>query len=169
MSVRLKVAIATLVASSTTDFGRHLTMLPSRGLRPAHLGPLSSRQAAILRSNASRKVRMNRVARFACPSISASPPHRTPQYHMPPARTMPPAPLHTHLCQLTTSSSTVLTLSHVVLISIPDCRPVGPVMSSKPASVGQVENRRNRAHKRLLDCIVRSEWIVVCSLELGQV
>lgn len=37
--------------------GRHLTMLPSRGLRPAQFVPLASRQSAILRCTASRQVR----------------------------------------------------------------------------------------------------------------
>lgn len=46
-------------------FGRrHLTMLPSRGLRPSHFAPLTSRQSTAIHSNASRKVRLP-LARFA--------------------------------------------------------------------------------------------------------
>jgi hypothetical protein len=41
----------------TYDFGRHLTMLPSRGLRPAQCAPLTLRQSTHIYSNASRKVR----------------------------------------------------------------------------------------------------------------
>lgn len=42
----------------TYDSGRHLTMLPSRGLRPTQIAPLSSRQSTYIYSNASRKVRI---------------------------------------------------------------------------------------------------------------
>jgi hypothetical protein len=41
----------------TYDVGRHLTMLPSRGLRPAQFSPLNSRHSTYIYSNASRKVR----------------------------------------------------------------------------------------------------------------
>lgn len=44
--------------SITYDFGRHLTMLPSRGLRPAQFAPLNSRHSTYIYSNASRKVRI---------------------------------------------------------------------------------------------------------------
>jgi hypothetical protein len=50
------------------DFGRHLTMLPSRGLRPAQFGPLNSRHSAYIYSNASRKVRR-------LPTLEISPQH----------------------------------------------------------------------------------------------
>ena len=40
------------------DVGRHIAMLPSRGLRPAQFAPLASRQSTVLRSNATRKVRI---------------------------------------------------------------------------------------------------------------
>lgn len=45
------------------DFGRHLTMLPSRGLRPTQLAPLASRQSTLRCSNlnTARKVRLPRV------------------------------------------------------------------------------------------------------------
>jgi len=46
------------------DGGRHIAMLPSRGLRPAQLAPLASRQSTVLRTNATRKVR---ICEFHCP------------------------------------------------------------------------------------------------------
>jgi hypothetical protein len=57
--------------ASTDDSGRHLTMLPSRGLRPAQFVPLSSRQSTVLRCSASRKVRNIQSATMFARPISA--------------------------------------------------------------------------------------------------
>jgi hypothetical protein len=56
----------------TYDFGRHLTMLPSRGLRPAQFAPLNSRQSTYIYSNASRKVRIMQTLKIAPQHTSAS-------------------------------------------------------------------------------------------------
>lgn len=62
------------------DFGRHLTMLPSRGLRPTQLAPLASRQSTLRCSNTARKVRL--------PRMLESSPQPQPQ----PQPTLPPPP-----------------------------------------------------------------------------
>jgi hypothetical protein len=54
------------------DFGRHLTMLPSRGLRPAQLAPLASRQSTLRCSNTARKVRLPRMLVFSPQPTSTS-------------------------------------------------------------------------------------------------
>lgn len=66
-------------SSTTTDFGRHLTMLPSRGLRPAQFTCSNSRQSTLLRSSASRKVRKARPAASSCALFHARTPLRIPQ------------------------------------------------------------------------------------------
>ena len=55
------------------DFGRHLTMLPSRGLRPTQLAPLASRQSTLRCSNTARKVRLPRVVASSLQPTSALP------------------------------------------------------------------------------------------------
>jgi hypothetical protein len=64
---------ATLAKRTTLDsgLGRHFTMLPSRGLRPAQLVPLSSRQSTVLRSSVSRKVRIIQSVALLARPISA--------------------------------------------------------------------------------------------------
>ncbi|KAH7396331.1 mitochondrial export translocase Oxa1 [Pyrenochaeta sp. MPI-SDFR-AT-0127] len=63
------------LTTCSDDFGRHLTMLPSRGLRPAQFVPLSSRQPAI-RCNGARKFSsLPRTAGFSAPLSRTSPLH----------------------------------------------------------------------------------------------
>jgi hypothetical protein len=57
------------------DFGRHLTMLPSRGLRPAQLAPLASRQSTLRCSNTARKVRLPRMLESSPQPTLPPPPH----------------------------------------------------------------------------------------------
>jgi hypothetical protein len=83
----------------TDDFGRHLTMLPSRGLRPAQFVPLNARQSVVLRSNASRKVRITRFDVLLDHPSPPSPPHVA-------CRTLSMSAVHTAL------TSTLLGLLH---------------------------------------------------------
>jgi hypothetical protein len=54
------------------DFGRHLTMLPSRGLRPAQLAPLTSRQSTLICSKTARKVRLPQMLESSPQATSTS-------------------------------------------------------------------------------------------------
>lgn len=57
----------------------------------------------------------------------------------------------------------------IVLLSSPHRRPFRAIMSSKFASVREVEKRRNRTFAHSTDSFVCTVWLLVCSLELGQV
>ena len=111
------------------DGGRHIAMLPSRGLRPAQFAPLASRQSTVLRTNATRKVR---ICEFHCPLRSIH--TRVLMYKSHGISSMT-ALLHnsqfkTNLLQL---------LIAVVFVPSPDSEPHRPIMSNEPAPVGVVE------------------------------
>jgi len=111
------------------DGGRHIAMLPSRGLRPAQLAPLASRQSTVLRTNATRKVR---ICEFHCPLRSIH--TRVFMYKSPSASFMT---AFLHNSQIRTD--TLQLLMAVVFVPSPNCQPNRPIMSNEPAPVSAVE------------------------------
>jgi hypothetical protein len=113
------------------DVGRHIAMLPSRGLRPAQFAPLASRQSTVLRSNATRKVRI--------PTNLAT--HLIEFTHSRSHTQAAQLPFHedstTAVLRLKTGFFYVLIAA--VLLPSPNCQPLRPIMSGEPAPVGAVE------------------------------
>lgn len=121
------------------DLGRHTAMLPSRGLRPAQIAPLASRQSSILRSTATRKVRTPNgpIARFRaiCPPVSCL---AKPHGFVPTTTLLSPLELHLWRDFL----FEILTVV-AVLIASPHSWARFTIMS-KPAPICTVEEGRSR-------------------------
>lgn len=153
-------AISTALVS-----GRHIAMLPSRGLRPAQIAPLASRQSAALRSTAARKVRIpnGSITRLRAVCTSAS---RLAQAHDLMLQTHSLLPLQRQLRPLQALRPKVLTVA--VLIAPPHGWPRGIVMSNKPGSGCTVEGGRRPLSQCCAGRFICSLCFMVCAVELGK-
>lgn len=137
------------------DLGRHLTMLPSRGLRPAQFAPLSMRQSTHIYSNASRKVRIRQHPPVSPQHTSASAGGHAP------TRTMCAAqPLRRHGYSMSTPAD-----NWPPVLFPPPNR--SSLFLPHKLAVGATEDGRRREPAHRPERVIRPLRVVVRAMELG--